>query len=160
MKRLNPFTSRVNNGVYPVSRGYIFVISGWAGVRKVRHLIPRLVLTFECVDEIPRCDQSNETSLLELSYGAICFSALYQMKFGNVVKFWLNPLLRGAVKRLFFSNVTTLFWVRSVKRIDLMEKREKNSNFVPVPRFLVHSFGVTVPLPLRLYNVMFSVRRT
>ena len=56
-------------------------------MRKVRHLMPRLVLTFECVDEIPRCDQSNETSLPELSYGAICFSALYQMKFGNVVKF-------------------------------------------------------------------------
>ena len=56
-------------------------------MRKVRHLMPRLVLTFECVDEIPRCDQSNETSLPEHSYGAICFSALYQMKFGNVVKF-------------------------------------------------------------------------
>ena len=48
---------------------------------------PAACLTFECVDEIPRCDQSNETSLPELSYGAICFSALYQMKFGNVVKF-------------------------------------------------------------------------
>ena len=40
-------------------------------MRKARHLMLRLVLTFECVDEIPRSDQSNETSLPELSYGAI-----------------------------------------------------------------------------------------
>ena len=33
-----------------------------------------VVLTFESVDEILRCDHSNETSSAILSHGTICFS--------------------------------------------------------------------------------------
>ena len=34
----------------------------------------KVTLTFESADEILQCDHSNESSLLVLSHGAICFS--------------------------------------------------------------------------------------
>ena len=46
-----------------------------------------MTLTFESPYKILWCDHSNETSLPVLSYGAICFSKFYKMKFGNAVEF-------------------------------------------------------------------------
>ena len=37
-----------------------------------------MALTFESVDEILRCDHSDETSLPVLSLGTICFSKFYK----------------------------------------------------------------------------------
>ena len=42
----------------------------------------KLVSTFETVDEILWCDQSNETSSAIVSLGTICFSIFCKMKFG------------------------------------------------------------------------------
>ena len=39
-----------------------------------------LVLTFESVDEILKCDHSNETSLVVLLHGNICFSSFEKME--------------------------------------------------------------------------------
>ena len=58
MSQINPFTTRVNNGVCKVA------------------------LTFESVDEILWCDHSNETSQSVLSRGVTCCSKFYKMKFG------------------------------------------------------------------------------
>ena len=46
----------------------------------------KVTLTFQYVDEILRCDHSNESSLPELTLGAICFPKCYEMKFGNLVE--------------------------------------------------------------------------
>lgn len=46
-----------------------------------------MALTFESVDENFWFDHSNETSLPVLSQGPICFSAFYEMKFGNFGEF-------------------------------------------------------------------------
>ena len=46
-----------------------------------------VVLTFESVDEILRCDHSNETSSAVLLHGTICFSIFYKMNFKNVLEF-------------------------------------------------------------------------
>ena len=56
-----------------------------------------VTLTFESVDEIVRCDHSNECSLPVLSHGAIYFSKFQKMKFGNLVeiRFWLNLAVKG-----------------------------------------------------------------
>ena len=56
-----------------------------------------MILTFESVDEILRCDHSNETSLPELTHGAICFSNFDKMKFGNLVEicFWLHLAVKN-----------------------------------------------------------------
>ena len=57
----------------------------------------KVTLTFESADEILQCDHSNESSLLVLSHGAICFSKLHKMKFGHFVKisFQLNLAVVG-----------------------------------------------------------------
>ena len=49
------------------------------------------------MDEILRCDHSNESSLPVLTHGAICFSKFHKMKFGNLVEicFWLNLAVKG-----------------------------------------------------------------
>ena len=54
-------------------------------------------LTFESADEILWCDHSNESSLPELTHGAICFPKFYKMKFGNLVQIclWLDLTLKG-----------------------------------------------------------------
>ena len=39
-----------------------------------------VVLTFESVDQILKCDHSNETSLVVLLQGNICFSSFEKMK--------------------------------------------------------------------------------
>ena len=41
----------------------------------------KVVLTFESVDEILKCDHSNKTSLAVPLNGAICLSAIYKVKF-------------------------------------------------------------------------------
>ena len=46
-----------------------------------------VVLTFESVDENLWCDHSNETSLVVLLHGTICFSVFYKMKFGIFLEF-------------------------------------------------------------------------
>ena len=45
------------------------------------------------MDEILRCNHSNETSLSLLSHCAISFTAFYQNKIGNFVEISLWPLL-------------------------------------------------------------------
>ena len=45
-----------------------------------------VVLTFESVDKILRCDHSNETSLAVLLHGTICFAIFYKMKLGTFFK--------------------------------------------------------------------------
>ena len=41
----------------------------------------KVAVTFESMDEILWCDQSNEISQSVLSHGATCFSEFYKMKF-------------------------------------------------------------------------------
>ena len=64
----------------------------------------KVTLTFESVDEILRCDHSNESSLPALSHSAICFPKLYKMKFANSLEIclWLHLV----VKRLKLCNIT------------------------------------------------------
>ena len=61
---INPFTPRVN--------------SVWRRT---------VVLTFESVDKILWCDNSNKTSSVVVLHGTVCFSLFYLMKFG-VFDFW------------------------------------------------------------------------
>ena len=44
-------------------------------------MLYKVVLTFESVDEILKCDHSNKTSLAVPLNGAICLSAIYKVKF-------------------------------------------------------------------------------
>ena len=53
----------------------------------------KVILTSESVDEIIRCDHSNETSSTELSHGSIYILPLYKIKFGIDLKFWFYELL-------------------------------------------------------------------
>ena len=46
-----------------------------------------VVLTFESVDEIIRCDHSHETSLAVRSHGAIYISVFYKMKLWACLEF-------------------------------------------------------------------------
>ena len=55
------------------------------------------VLTFESVDEILWCDQSNETSLAVLLCGTFCFAGFEKMKFNIFLELLLWALL--GVKR-------------------------------------------------------------
>ena len=54
-------------------------------------MLYKVVLTFESVDEILKCDHLNESSLPVLSHDAIYFSKSQKMKFRNLVEifFWL-----------------------------------------------------------------------
>ena len=45
----------------------------------------KVVLTFESVGEILKCDHSNETSLAILSHSTICFSPLYKIKLCGII---------------------------------------------------------------------------
>ena len=58
-----------------------------------------MTLTFESVDEILRCDHSNESSLPALSLSAIYFSKLYKMKFANLpeICLWLHLAVKGLI---------------------------------------------------------------
>ena len=58
----------------------------------------KVTQTFESADQILWCDHSNESSLLVLTHGAICFSKFQKMKFGNLFEIYLWLYL--AVKRL------------------------------------------------------------
>ena len=52
-----------------------------------------MVLTFESVDEILKCDHSNENYLLVLLYGNICFSAFENMEIEKkLLKFDMSHL--------------------------------------------------------------------
>ena len=54
-----------------------------------------VVLTFESVDEISRCDQSNESYGAVLSSGVVCFSIFCKIKFGfSPVSTELTPTLK------------------------------------------------------------------
>ena len=48
-----------------------------------------MTLTFEYLDEILRCDHSNESSLPVLSHDAICLSKFHKVKCGNLVEICL-----------------------------------------------------------------------
>ena len=60
----------------------------------------KVTLTFESVDEILRCDHSNESSLPVLKHSSIYFSKFHRMKFQNLVGicFWLNLAVKGLKK--------------------------------------------------------------
>ena len=45
-------------------------------------MLYKVVLTFESVDKILKCDHSNETSLEVLLHGTIYFSIFIKMEFG------------------------------------------------------------------------------
>ena len=45
-------------------------------------MLYKVVLTFESVDEILKCDNLNESYRAVLSHSTICFSIVYKMKFG------------------------------------------------------------------------------
>jgi len=47
----------------------------------------KVVLTFESVDEILKCDHSNETSSAVLSHGTIHIKVFNKMKFGIRLEF-------------------------------------------------------------------------
>ena len=47
----------------------------------------KVTLTFEYLDEILRCDHSNESSLPVLSHDAICLSQSEMWKFGRNLPF-------------------------------------------------------------------------
>ena len=49
-----------------------------------------VVLSFEPVDELLRCDHSNEISLVVILHGTICFAGFEKMKFNDFLKFFLN----------------------------------------------------------------------
>ena len=52
-----------------------------------------VVLTFESVDEILKCDHSNENSLLVLLHSNICFSAFENMEIEKkLLKFDMSHL--------------------------------------------------------------------
>ena len=44
-------------------------------------MLYKVVITFESVDEILKCDHRIKTSLAVLLNGAVCLSAFYKMKF-------------------------------------------------------------------------------
>ena len=50
-------------------------------------VVHTVILTFEFVDKILCCDHSNETSLVEVLHGIICFSTFHKMKFGIFLAF-------------------------------------------------------------------------
>ena len=70
----------------------------------------KMTLTFESVDEILWCDHSNESALPLLSYGAICFSKFYTMKFANLVEIflWSHLAVKGLDEKLTNSASLTL----------------------------------------------------
>ena len=56
-------------------------------------MLYKVVLTFESVDEILKCDHSNEISLVVLSHGAICFVGFEKkkkMKLSIFLKFYFG----------------------------------------------------------------------
>ena len=77
-----------------------------------RHSIEKrskVVLTFESVDKILRCDHSNETSLPVLSNGAICFQNIIKQNLGISVEFCPWPLLAlKGLKGLYNKDIAVL----------------------------------------------------
>ena len=56
-------------------------------------MLYKVFLTLESVDEILKCDHSNENSLLVLLYGNICFSAFENMEIEKkLLKFDMSHL--------------------------------------------------------------------
>ena len=68
-----------------------------------------MTLTFESVDEILRCDHSNESSLPALSHSAICFSKLHKMKFANLLEnfLWLHLAVKGLIENFNRQTIIT-----------------------------------------------------
>ena len=62
-----------------------------------------MTVTFAFVDEILRCDHSNESSPPVLSYGAFCFSKFMKMKFGRNL-----PLTTFGIERVKTSIFLTM----------------------------------------------------
>ena len=56
-------------------------------------MLYKVVLNFESVAKIVECDHLNETSLVVVLHGAICFSAFFKMKLRLNAEFRLWPLL-------------------------------------------------------------------
>ena len=61
-------------------------------------MLYKVVLTFESVDEILKCDHSNETSSTVLSHGTICFSIFYKIKFGVFPRFFFIVGTLGSLR--------------------------------------------------------------
>ena len=72
-----------NTSITPIFKSFLHFISMHESVIETCSA----VLTFGSVNEILWCDHSNETSLAVLLHGTICFSKLYQIKFGIFLEF-------------------------------------------------------------------------
>ena len=53
-------------------------------------MLNEVVLTFESVDEILKCDHSNETSSALLSHGTICFVGFEKLNLGFFLNFYFG----------------------------------------------------------------------
>ena len=60
-------------------------------------MLCKVVLAFESVDGILKCDHSNESYGTELSCGAVCFQIFFKTKFEKFERFLL-----GTKGRVFF----------------------------------------------------------
>ena len=85
-------------------------------------MLYKVVLTFESVDKIPWCDHSNETSLPALSRGAICFSAFYKMKFGNVTNFDFVIFRKYRVKYMATKGTQICFRIKQTSSLPSRER--------------------------------------
>ena len=85
-------------------------------------MLYEVVLTFECLDEIPWCDHSNETSLSALSRGAISFSAFYKMKFGNVSNFGFAISRKYRVKYMATKGTQIRFRIKQTSSLPSRER--------------------------------------
>ena len=68
----------------------------------------KLTLPYESVDEILWRGRSNESSLPVLSLGAMFFSKLYKMKFGNLVEIclWLHLTVKVLIQIIYNEEIT------------------------------------------------------
>ena len=56
-------------------------------------MLYKVVLTFESVDEIPKCDHSNESYWAVFSFSTVHFSLFHKMKFVNFSHVFISALL-------------------------------------------------------------------
>ena len=109
----------------------------------------KVTLTFESVDEILRCDNSNESSLPALPHSAICFSKLYTMKFANLLEIclWLHLTVKGLSHCTCIILRTCSFAITTTYRLWLInEVNDRLSTSTPVSSIHLSrkmAFGIT-----------------
>ena len=82
-------------------------------------MLYKVVLTFECVDEILWCDHSKKSSLPVLLHGAICFLKFDKMKFGHLVEIclWLNLAVKGLKEYMWVQSGTSCLTCVGLERL-------------------------------------------